>query len=292
MNDDYITNLNKNSLYKNDLLSAENEFGKIQEWDPVKTFDEINGGFVGILAPTGCGKSWLLREILSKIHKSYSKIYLMCPTAMYQQVYDYFPNENIINHFDEEFLTNLFLERTQKMERKKKSPKKIMVVLDDIIGDKEYLVSKILDKLSISSRPINITVIILSQYYSRIKSLHRSQLRLFIGFDIDNMDELEKFTKGFMCSTTKRAGRMLYKKITGEKKRQCCIVEIYKNSVPTEEKVKKYTASAEIEKFKIKSVKEKDQTKQRTGSEFIRLTGVVSTENKAPFFINFVEEEE
>lgn len=277
MEADYINNLNKRSIFRNDLVIAESDFNKIKEWNIEETFENIKGGFIGILAPSGSGKSYLLKDILSKIHKNYSKIYLMCPTARFQSIYDYFPDSNIIDHFDEEFLTNMFKQRVEKVERKK-SPKKIMVILDDIIGDKEYLKSKILDKLAISARPVNITVIILSQYYSRIKSLHRANLMLFIGFDIDNMDELEKFTRGFMCSVSKRSGRFLYKKITSEKKYQVCVVEIYKNSVAVEEKVKKYISCADVPPFKIKSVVEKDK-KGKIGNTENPIRNVVHSDN-------------
>jgi len=263
MEEDYIKNLNKGSIYRNDLIIAENEFRKVEEWNMDETFEKVLGGFIGILAPTGSGKSYLLRDILSKIHKNYENIYLMCPTAKFQTVYDYFPDKNIIDHFDEEFLVNLFDERTKKFERSKKEKKevkKVMVILDDVVSDKEYTRSKIMDKLSISARPVGITIVILSQYFSRIKPMHRTNLRLFIGFDVDNMNELEKFTSESMCNINKRVGRLLYKKITGEKKYQVCIVELYKLSVPMNEKVRKYTSRLDVPKFKIKEIVAEKET--------------------------------
>jgi hypothetical protein len=250
---DHIKNLNNTSLYKNDLLQANRDFATVGEFDPT-TLTEITGGINAIVSPTGCGKSWLLRDILSKIHNNYDAIYLFCPTAKLQDCYDYFPKENIYDFFNEQLLEDIYMEQKADMEDKKKNtkPKKPLIILDDIIDSDAYWKSKMLDKLSTQGRPLYITVILLSQYFSKIKQLHRVNLRSFIGFDIDNSDELEKFTRSFMCSTNKRCGKMLYKLITGEKKYQCCVVLIHKNYEEISGKVKKYMADPNVKKFKIK----------------------------------------
>lgn len=249
--DDYSKGLNNSSIYKNDLLQAERDFEKITEFDP-KCLTEITGGIIGIVSPTGCGKSYLLRDILSKIHKHYDSIHIMCPTAAIQDCYDYFPKENISNFFDEKLLEDIY---TEQMTQKKGLVKKPLIILDDVIGEPAYDKSIMLNKIATAGRPLSITVILLSQYFSKIKPLHRTNLRAFIGFDIDNCDELDKFTNSFMCSVNKRCGRLLYKKITGEHKYQCCVVLIHKNYVGTDEKVKKYIGDPNVKKFKIKSIK-------------------------------------
>jgi len=255
--EDYLKDLNKSSIYRNDILAAEKDFKQIVEFDPME-LTAIDGGIIAIIAPTGCGKSILLRDILSKIHKHYDNIYLMCPTAKMQDCYNYFPDENIIDHFDEQLLENVYEEQKNSIKKNKKM-KKPLIILDDIIGEPEYDKSIMLNKIATAGRPSNLTVILLCQYFSKIKQLHRTNLRAFIGFDIDNSDELEKFTRSFMCSFNKRTGRLLYKKITKEKKYQCCVVLIHKNFSEVHEKVRKYTAVFDVPHFKIKKIKEVPQ---------------------------------
>lgn len=250
--EDYVNNLNKSSIYRNDIVYADREFEKVIDFDPTE-LTEILGGIIAIIAPTGSGKSILLRDILSKIHTHYDKIYLMCPTAKVQDCYDYFPDSNIIDHFDEATLERVFIEQQSSDKKKMKKP---LIILDDIIGEPEYEKSKMLNKIATAGRPLNLTVILISQFYTKIKPLHRGNLRAFIGFDMDSSEELEKFTKTFMCSISKRTGRFLYKKITMEKKFQCCVVLIHKIGCKTHEKVRKYIANYDVPKFKIKKIVE------------------------------------
>lgn len=231
---DYTENLNNSTIYKNDLLLAE----KIQvgEFDPNVIPEDITGGIIALVGMTGYGKTFLLRDILSKIHKQYDSFYLFSGTAKMQKDYDFFPKKQIFPEYKEDKLTSIWDEQYSK---NKEDRQKILIVLDDVINDPEFLKSTILKKYATAGRHLNITIFLLSQFLNTLKPIVRNNLRLIITFESDNYKERRKFIDEFLSLVNPRVGDLVYKKITSIPF-QCVVVAVYKKD--KNNKVYKYIA--------------------------------------------------
>lgn len=282
---DYVKTLNNGSIYKNDLLLAESY--NIQEFDP-KTLVE-HPGCMSITAMTGAGKTVLIKYLLSVVHKHFDRIYLISSTAKLQPIYDFIPRENIMETYNEEFLDKLISDqavmkmvikdgvsvhpgasssRHRKLvmgdsarcvgEHRAEVPKKldnILVIMDDIIHDKEYQKSQVLKRIFTSGRHISVRVWFLTQNFTSLKLLQRNNVMWAISFDLDAKREREKFAQSYLSAKNQRVGELIFDKIVKEKPYQCVVVEVYKNGKSVEEKVKKFTAKMDVEDFTIAKIK-------------------------------------
>lgn len=251
--EEYLEALGNSTIYKNDYKLA-NSY-EIGEWDPSTITKDITGGVITICAPTGAGKSQLVKHILSETHKDFEKIYLMCPTAKIQSVYDYIPRKNIIDTFNEEFLNKLWTTKKAELEREKEKMKRenIMVIIDDCIDLPEYKKSLVLPELSHGGRHAYIYVLLLSQDFNSISPTLRKNSRIAISFQLDSKGEREKLTKQYMSLENNHIGEILYKKITGIKY-QCVVCLNYEVGATIPEKIKKFTANVN-KKVNIKDKK-------------------------------------
>lgn len=250
--DKYIENLPNSSTSKGNYLYANSI--NIQDFDP-KILCEITGGVVAIVAPTGAGKTVLLKHLLSMIHKEYDQMMMFSGTAKLQNAYDFFPRSMISDEFDEEKLSNMWQKQVKDYEESKNSsdlyhlncrrPKKkldkCIVILDDIIHDKEYIKSKTMLEVSTGGRHLNILVILLSQYITKIKPVIRANIRLAISFQLTQKREREKFIEEFLSIENDQIGDILFRKITGVKY-QSIVVCVHRVGARTEDKVFKFIA--------------------------------------------------
>jgi len=212
---------------------------KIADFNP-EDMKDITGGVVAIIAPTNSGKTVLLRYILSETHKNYKKILMMSRTAKLQAAYDFFPRSMIIDDYDEDTLCGIW-DYQIKRKAEGKTMDNTLVILDDIIASPSYKKSKMLDECSISARHLNITVIILSQYFTSIRPLIRANIRIAFSFQLSSKREREKFVQQFLAADNDIAGDILLRKITGTKY-QALVVQVYKNGSSISDKVKKIIA--------------------------------------------------
>lgn len=235
--EEYMKNISNSSVRKqNYVLSNSYQIG---DFDP-KDFDDITGGVVAIIAPTGAGKTVLLRYILSQTHKKYKKIVMMSRTAKLQKVYDFMPRSMIVDDYDEQMMSNIWDEQIKRHKEKKKL-ENVLIILDDIIASPSYKKSKMLDEYAVAARQVNITVIVLSQYFTSIKPLIRANIRIAFSFQLSSKREREKFVQQFLATDNEAAGELLFERITGVKY-QALVVQVYKCGDPISEKVKKVIA--------------------------------------------------
>lgn len=235
--EEYLRNISNSSIMKQNYLLADSY--KISDFNP-EDMKDITGGVVAIIAPTNSGKTVLLRYILSETHKNYKKILMMSRTAKLQAAYDFFPRSMIIDDYDEETLSGIW-DYQIKRKAEGKTMENTLVILDDIIASPSYKKSKMLDECSISARHLNITVIILSQYFTSIRPLIRANIRIAFSFQLSSKMEREKFIRQFLAADNDIAGDILLRKITGTKY-QALVVQVYKNGSSISEKVKKIIA--------------------------------------------------
>lgn len=237
----YIKNISNNSMRKQDYLLAESY--DIKEFAPTD-FNDITGGVVAIVSESGSGKTVLLKDILSKIHTRYEIIRMMSRTAKLQSAYDFFPRSMITDDYDEEQMTEIWNNQKKQFDRGLPMPP-VLVILDDVIASKSFKKSKMIDEIAVSGRHLNITLIILSQYFVAIRPLIRENIRIAIAFAMANKKEREKFINQFLSSDTYGSGELLFKKITGTKY-QSIIIQKYKSGAPINERVKKYIADPDV----------------------------------------------
>lgn len=169
-------------------------------------------GLIMICSPTATGKTFLLKDILHHIHDTYkNNIVLFSGTAKLQDVYNFFPRKNIFDEYLEKEMENIW-ERQFKSD--KKDRKKQLIILDDILHDKEFKNSKVFKKIATGGRHLDITVIFLTQYLKAVGPIIRNNTRLFIAFETDSYKEREKIIDDFLSFDTKGEGDDIYKKIT------------------------------------------------------------------------------
>ena len=230
--DKYMNNLNNSTIYKNDIMLANSMIIDDFETSDIK---EITGGIIALVAKTGGGKTYLLRDLLSHIHKNYDRFYLFSGTARLQHDYDFFPKDNIYQFFDEQKMNEIWEENYNKKE---KDREKVLVICDDVINDPEFIKSQVLKKSATGARHIGITIIILTQFLYSLKPIIRENLRLIIAFENDNYKERRKFIDEFLSLTNPRVGSLLYKRITSVPY-QTIVVAVYKKD---KHKIFKYIA--------------------------------------------------
>lgn len=239
--EEYLHHIGANTIRKQDYVLA-NSYN-IQPFSP-NDIKEITGGIVAIVAATGSGKTVLLKDILSEIAGDYNKFYLMSRTARLQEAYDFVPRRMITDDFDEELLTEIWNRQVDSKAQEKKIDK-VLIVLDDIIASPSYKSSKMLDEIAYGARHCNITLILLSQNMSSIKTSIRNNIRIAVAFQLSSKREREKFVEQFLAAENNHVGDILFRRLT-DVKYQCIIVQAYKSGASVEDKVKVYTARPDV----------------------------------------------
>lgn len=266
--DTFLKNIGNNTILKNSYALA-NSY-EIGDFSP-EDLTEITGGVVAIIAGTGCGKTVLLKDIMSKTHKNFERIHLFSRTAKLQSVYNFIPRRWITDDFNEEALNDIWNQQIKKSEKGEKLDK-ILVILDDIICSPSYKKSKMLEECSISARHLNITIILLSQNFTSIKPIIRNNIRIAITFQMQSRKEREKFAEQFLGADSSRAGDILLRRIT-DVRYQCLIVQVYKNGETLSNKVKKYTASLDVK------IKLRDKSPERVIKEEEGIKRIIKNNN-------------
>lgn len=245
MSNEYIEQLNNGSIYKADLITCENIFSKIQDFEP-ETMMKMPG-CVSITAMTGAGKTILIKDLLKRTEKHWKEVHLVSRTAKMQSIYNFVPRENIQESWNEEYLMGIFNSRKSKKEKDNdKDLDPILIIFDDIINDTNYKKSLAINNLFTEGRHYNISIWFLTQNFTSLKMLQRNNVRWAISFCHDTAVERRKFSDSYMSTENERVARLLFNKITKAKAYQCVVVEVYKVGVEPHEKIKKYIADANI----------------------------------------------
>lgn len=240
--EDYYNSLNNGTKFKGDYKLAHSY--DIQEWDPKGLTTTITGGIVLLIASTGSGKTVLLNHLIADNYKDFDDIVLICPTAKLQKCYDYFPAENVMKTFEEQYLEKLWESHERIYEengRDSNKRHKTLVVLDDVIDLPEFKKSKMMDEIAHGGRHLGIYICLLSQDWNSIKPTQRKNARIVISFSLPSKKEREKITQACMSMENDHIGELLYRRIT-DVKYQCVVCKNYIVGGTTEEKINKFTA--------------------------------------------------
>lgn len=243
---EYAENLNNSTIYKNDIILAE-KF-QINDFDPTVIPKDITGGVIALIGSTGYGKTFCLRYILSMIHENYDRFYMFSGTAKLQKDYDFFPKEFIYERYSDSKMEEIWDQNYNASD-----PDRVLIILDDVINDPEFIKSLVLKKYATGARHIGITVFLLTQYFNSLKPIIRNNLRLVITFESDNYKERRKFIDECLSIVNPRVGDFVYKKITSIPY-QCIVVTMYKKD--KNNKVYKFLAQP-VDDSKLKLMKKK-----------------------------------
>lgn len=250
--EEYLSNLGKNSIYYNDYKLVESY--DITEWNPKGLTDEITGGVITIVAPTGSGKTVLLRNIVADNQSKFKKVYLVCPTAKLQNCYSWI---NPIEKYSTEFMNDILETR-----RKDQNDDKVLIILDDIIDDPDFKKCPVMESFAIGARHLGVYVIVLSQDFNSIKPIIRKNTRIAISFELPSKKERQKFTESYMSLENNHIGELLYRKITGVRY-QCVVVLNYVIGEALDKKVKSFIAEPKKCPKKIEERTEKESKQQK-----------------------------
>ena len=104
------------------------------------------------------------------------------------------PPSNIKVNFDESTISTIMkkMEATVDKQGFKNTPS-VLFVFDDILGNIDFLKSKILTKLATTNRHMNISYIIMSQYYKKLPPVVRTNASFYMIFPSSDI-ELQKIS--------------------------------------------------------------------------------------------------
>ncbi len=245
--DEYLSSLNTTSIYRNDLKIVESY--KTQVFDPKSLLDR--DGLMCIIAMTGSGKTVLIKDLLSHIYKEYKSVLMFSRTAKLQKCYDFIDRSCIYDTFDENVLTELW-DHHKALQLAGKKLDRTLIIMDDLICDKNFKKSSILDDYCVGGRHLGFNLWILSQNFTSLKPLMRNNASWSVAFDLDSANERKHFVGQYLSAKNNRVGDLLFRKIVKEAPYQCIVIENHKVGASTDEKVRKFIANPSPKSYKIK----------------------------------------
>lgn len=202
-----------------------------------------------VSAPRGSGKTHLLKHVLRDIRSRFKHAYLFSETAFLQEgAYEYIPGQNIYNGFDE-FAIDEICNRQKDIRERNKSLKKkfriynpVLIVLDDVVNDKNLQKSAALKNLFTLGRHMDISVCILLQNLSSrdgVSTIIRKNVDCFVMFNTHDVLTREMASESFASIIGKKEGMCVMSAITEEAPYQACVC-LLRNKQHGKSSIKKY----------------------------------------------------
>jgi len=205
--------------------------------------DEGNGGTVILIhAKRFSGKTVLIKDIVYNNRNKFDEVYVFSKTGNFTPDKPFSYTENLYDHFDNELIGNII--ETQKSEKMKqlKNPKhrvkKILLIFDDIISDKNIRKSKNgeeinhINELACNGRHYNITMILSTQILDAkegFSTVVRKNVDYFITFKIFGESTLKMAAENFLSLFSLKEGKKIIQEITNKVDYNCIIVENYRS---------------------------------------------------------------
>ena len=151
---------------------------------------------------SGSGKSVLVYNLISNFYAGYfDTVISISPTGGSDDIQKALglPKNRVITEMSKAESVLLMIQEVQKEEIKKKGfegAKKILIYLDDVIGDERFMNSKAMIESFIKNRHYNFSVILCSQYYKAIPRRIRMQSACNFFFNC-NETELTTLAEDF-----------------------------------------------------------------------------------------------
>jgi len=132
-----------------------------------------NHATIGVIAKRGSGKSYLTREIMSKINDIPATVIISKTEKLNKFYKDYLPDSYIYDEFDSTILQKIFKRQLKMIEdnqlrKKEGKPQKddrVLIIMDDCMGSKgSWIKDENIQELFYNGRHYHITFILIMQY--------------------------------------------------------------------------------------------------------------------------------
>lgn len=252
---DFESDLNKSTIYANNLRLAKSY--NFQAFDIAKDLEKFKNFNCIITSKTNSGKSVLLNDLVYRIRKWYSKIYVFSMTSYLQpDLFNYVPKENIIPMFDEEKLRHIWEQQEElilklrKTKIKEDDMPRILILYDDLISDPKVKNSPMLRKMFVAARHCKISQFFLTQSFTAIPPVLRKNVALAIAFYLDNYADREAFAKSYLSTKNVKLGIMIFDQLTKVPYQAVCVLNCMVDSQP-DHYIKTFIASMKTPKFSV-----------------------------------------
>lgn len=253
--DESIETLNKSTLYYYNLKMA-NSYN-FKTFNPVEHLKKCKNFSMTITSKRRTGKSVFVKDIASKIKGWYNTCYVFSMTSDLQpHIYDYCPEENIYNGFNEAVLNEIWNNQERKVsEMRKKGIKDeniphILIIFDDLISDPNIKKSEILKRFYVAGRHILLAQVFISQNFTSIPPIMRNNVDVSVSFYLDSEDNRLSYTKQYLSCKNTRIGLMIFNNVT-KQPYQAIVCLNYITSQNPEDTIYTYVAKLNISKFTI-----------------------------------------
>lgn len=228
-------------------------------FDPIKDLKGIKNFSMTITSKRRTGKSVFMKDICHKLKDWYVETYVFSLTSEYQHdLFDYVKEDNVINSFDEGKLEDLWnQQKTKIMKLEKAGMKKedmphVLILMDDLISDPRIRKSGILNRFYSAGRHLCFACIFITQYFTSIPPVLRTNVDLAVCFFIENYDSRDAFVRQYLSTKNNRLGMLIFDKITKEPY-QALVICNSKVTQNPEDYIKTYTARLKLPKFVMDS---------------------------------------
>lgn len=128
-----------------------------------------------LIGSRNTGKTCLLKDLLYNTRANYDMVVLFTPThstvAMFAGI---IPSNLIFREYNAETMKSIIDEAKHLVEEKK--PRRIAIVLDDLVYDSSFLKSTLMREIALNGRHFYVTLFLTTQYTSAIPVLIRSNI--------------------------------------------------------------------------------------------------------------------
>jgi len=203
----------------------------------------------------GAGKTSFAYTLMNKLYKNYfDELVVVCGTIDSKKTWENVNQRLVLflDNFDDEAMMDYIkeLEKVQEERKEKgKFPLRVCLLLDDIVfeGFNRNRVGT-LEKLLMTCRHYNITVILLLQHTKMISAAMRNQIFHWVVFRLTAVD-LDKFAEEHSNLLTQKEFKEMYNDIQKKGKHQFLILD-YKKDI-YDRFSNKFTTPIDISQYKV-----------------------------------------
>lgn len=161
-----------------------NREARYPNWSNVRKWTWL---FMGM---TGTGKSYAIRHLMYMYRDLVPYGFIFSHTKMNGFYQQFFPNHKIIDHFDNDFLRKILAVQRERV-RMKGINSLCLVVLDDIVSEKNLRYMDAVIEFAMEARHYNIICCITTQHYTRVPTEIRTNARWQVFFTMDHLPSLK-----------------------------------------------------------------------------------------------------
>jgi hypothetical protein len=198
------------------------------------------------------GKTYMMKWILSLVHRSYNAILVFSPTAALQRDnYDWIDERCIIKNFDSDSLSGVVEKQREYRDSDGRPTSRMLIILDDC--DYDQTRSEDLSTLFTSGRHIGISIMCIAQTHNQLSTIVKKNLDAVIytkvtGYDVNVIRNMQSIPM------SEREYFKYLSRIINQREHVCvCVYFIGKDNEPFQ-----IEAPGKIHEFEFKPVRPRD----------------------------------